>query len=388
MTIHHDWTQQLVNAVDLSLGHHTFGKSPVFPLEAWTQAMKKLLRWDDLSIHLEGADYVKGDGLLRFAGANPTIIALELAPLKAPFFISMSHDDLMMLASLLTTSDFSRTFHESEIKKGFLKFIFARMVLEFKQLNPYRGLSLRFSDEPLTPHEAYVQEISVKVHHKEAFLKLIIPLEFQRLFRQHFEKQIIPLHERLNFSTLSCELNCQMGTVELSRQQLKNLKVSDTVLLDQYSFQPKTKKGYFKLCYRDHPLFQVKIKEDQIKLLDYIQQFKEPAMSAFDEEHLDDRMSDLSHPSHEEYDEDMPEAADAAHEELINPDQVPFTLTVETGRFEMNLNALLELKPGSVIPLSKRPEEGVYLTLNNKKVARGELVQLGDTVGVKILQLY
>jgi flagellar motor switch protein FliN/FliY len=47
---------------------------------------------------------------------------------------------------------------------------------------------------------------------------------------------------------------------------------------------------------------------------------------------------------------------------------------------------LLHLKPGNVLELSVRPEQGVDLSIGGKKVAKAELVKLGDVLGVKILE--
>jgi flagellar motor switch protein FliN/FliY len=53
----------------------------------------------------------------------------------------------------------------------------------------------------------------------------------------------------------------------------------------------------------------------------------------------------------------------------------------------MNLEKLLQLQPGNVLDLNVRPEQGVSVTLNGKRVARAELVKLGDVLGIKILHL-
>jgi len=45
-----------------------------------------------------------------------------------------------------------------------------------------------------------------------------------------------------------------------------------------------------------------------------------------------------------------------------------------------------ELSPGNVIELGVQPEQGVSLVIDGKVVGRGELLQVGDILGVKILE--
>lgn len=53
----------------------------------------------------------------------------------------------------------------------------------------------------------------------------------------------------------------------------------------------------------------------------------------------------------------------------------------------MSLDKLLKLKPGNVIELGVQVEKGVNLVANGQCVGKGELLQLGDVIGVKITKL-
>ena len=71
---------------------------------------------------------------------------------------------------------------------------------------------------------------------------------------------------------------------------------------------------------------------------------------------------------------------------LIPTSDIQLSLTVEVARFKINLEKLLQLKPGNVLELPVRPEQGVDISIGGKKVAKAELIKLGDILGVKILQ--
>ena len=69
-----------------------------------------------------------------------------------------------------------------------------------------------------------------------------------------------------------------------------------------------------------------------------------------------------------------------------SPD-LPVSLTVELGRLSLSLSKLADLKPGDVLDLSRNKREPVELTSGDRLVARGELVQIDQELGIRILQV-
>ncbi len=66
---------------------------------------------------------------------------------------------------------------------------------------------------------------------------------------------------------------------------------------------------------------------------------------------------------------------------------VEIPIAVEVGRTQMTLDEVLRLVPGSVIALDKKAEEPVDLRVNGKLVARGEVVLVDDSYGLRITQI-
>src|SRR5512143_467065 len=67
---------------------------------------------------------------------------------------------------------------------------------------------------------------------------------------------------------------------------------------------------------------------------------------------------------------------------------VPLELTVELGRTRLNLRELAaRLGPGSVIALSKMTGEKLDVRVNDRLVARGEAVAVGDRFGIRITEI-
>ena len=72
---------------------------------------------------------------------------------------------------------------------------------------------------------------------------------------------------------------------------------------------------------------------------------------------------------------------------MIRPEQIPLNLVVEVGRIQMPMEQLLKLEPGNLLELDIHPENGVNLTIQGKIVGRGELIRIGDSIGIRILQI-
>ncbi|MFC1714105.1 flagellar motor switch protein FliN [Candidatus Poribacteria bacterium] len=66
---------------------------------------------------------------------------------------------------------------------------------------------------------------------------------------------------------------------------------------------------------------------------------------------------------------------------------VPLDVTVELGRTKIALRDMLQLGPGSVIELDKLIGEPVDLLVNDKLIAKGEVVVFDENFGVRITDI-
>ena len=87
--------------------------------------------------------------------------------------------------------------------------------------------------------------------------------------------------------------------------------------------------------------------------------------------------------------EDMGEEA-ASSGEIKSMDlilDIPLTVAVELGRSKMLINDLLQLGQGSVIELTKLVGEPLEVLVNQKLVARGEVVVVNEKFGVRLTDI-
>lgn len=66
---------------------------------------------------------------------------------------------------------------------------------------------------------------------------------------------------------------------------------------------------------------------------------------------------------------------------------VPVKLTVELGACQMPMRDVLQLASGSVVQLDKVADTPVDLFVNQKRIARGEVVVVEDRFGIKITEI-
>lgn len=96
----------------------------------------------------------------------------------------------------------------------------------------------------------------------------------------------------------------------------------------------------------------------------------------------------------DEFDFDKDGEADEAGEESAIQDprldrilDIPLSVTVELGRSKMLIHELLQLGQGSVVELTKMVGEPLEVLVNNKLVARGEVVVVNEKFGVRLTDI-
>ncbi|HPF12723.1 MAG: flagellar motor switch protein FliN [Planctomycetes bacterium] len=72
---------------------------------------------------------------------------------------------------------------------------------------------------------------------------------------------------------------------------------------------------------------------------------------------------------------------------LENLLDVPVRVTVQIGKTSMTLGELVALGPGSLIPLDREAHEPADILVNGRIIARGEVVTIDNTYGVRISHL-
>jgi flagellar motor switch protein FliN/FliY len=89
-----------------------------------------------------------------------------------------------------------------------------------------------------------------------------------------------------------------------------------------------------------------------------------------------------------------PAAADADHVDTVSPAErldvlldIDLPLVVRFGCTQLPLKTLSRLGPGSLIDLSRAPDDPVELLVSDRIVARGEVVVVSGSYGIRVLEI-
>jgi len=80
-------------------------------------------------------------------------------------------------------------------------------------------------------------------------------------------------------------------------------------------------------------------------------------------------------------------AAPPSPDDLQAVFDVPVKVQAVLGRSRMDIGDLLRLKPGMVVELDRRVGEPVDIFVNNRLIARGEVVLIDSTLGITLTEI-
>lgn len=326
-------------------------------------------------------------------------LAIKLGNIPAACELVFHRQDLNLLLqeSLFETISAKTSMAmENVILEGYLLFVATKAASLLNEQGFAWGQMLHISPTNMQEDEpALFQDMELKTDKHTFSLRLIMPVSFVNALKHKFpaDKEQILHSEKAKRIPLPLVVQC--GRVSLSAKEIKALQVGDAVILDTLSYDPATNRGLFDLQLQNQVIFHAKQKDDSLKLLGYgSHSTQEPLMNDFPSDDEDDfNEDDIEFTDEEE--NFMAHAADnfetqqeekPVHPALVNPSETALPVVVEVARLEINLDKLLELAPGNLLDLAVHPEQGVYLTVNNKRVARGELIRVGEALCVRILE--
>ena len=359
-----------------------WGSPPAFPWEIFSENLTKNLEQDIVLSHHQTAWRSKNE-LLEGMGDHPLIAPFDLSPLPGSFFFVMPKENQATLTQLLLTKEGkSKGFSDETLSSGFAHFVFLNVLDTFNQLNLYGNLTASFAEETPLPEEgALCIDVSIKCGNKSLWGRVLCPRETHASFQSYFTMEKPPFLSDPTFASLPLSLHLEVGNTTLTASEWQQVDVGDFILLERCTYDVAQRRGTAILALANTPLFDVRIKEGEAKILEY---------ALIQEEHpmTEEENTYEEEPTEMEGEEERPLWSSKNGEEKLTPSgKAPITLTAEVGRFQMPLEKVTQLKPGNVLEIGLSPEPNIHLTIGGKRVAKGELVRIGEALGVKILTL-
>ncbi|PWU13343.1 MAG: YscQ/HrcQ family type III secretion apparatus protein [Chlamydiae bacterium] len=367
-----NWIHQIHHTLQEMQEIPLWGNLPPIPWDQCIQEVAAILQTPELSLVVGDTQLLTEEKVLLGLGNHPIITSMQLSPLVEQCFWVMAQEDMSFLISLaLTENQSQKAMSSISLQEGFYRFLLLEILKAFDLLNPFSDLSLKMGSlTTILPKENCIC-MDIGIHHPKKILwgRIICPISFHQAFKTHFANSAFSMDK--SSLDIAVAISAQIGHTQLTLSQWGKIAVGDFLILDVCSYFPHTTKGTATLFLEQTPLFTVICKSTNCKIIDY----------AYQEESMDEDF--------EEEDENQEEetTTQELEEPLVPIPDALLTIHVEIAKVRMNLKKLTQLKPGNVIALAARPEQGVKLILNGKAVAKGELIQLGDVLGVKILQI-
>lgn len=310
-------------------------------------------------------------------GAMPISCSFTLTPISGHVHWIMDKEETGKLTRwVLTRSPTSKGFSSFALQEGFYHYLLLEVLDLLPQLSLFQNYTPKLSNEGLVEKSGAVcLDISIQLEKTSCWGRLAIPTDFLQAFKQQYKGDLATSELAKNAEVL---MSLNIGKTLLDARQFQKLSKGDFVLLDSIHYDMDSKEGRGTMALEHVPLFQVKLTPSQIQLVDQAYTHEEPMEE-----------NEESTPPEEAPTPPSPEAEaiEAVEEEGISVKKVPIALTIELARLRIPLEKLMRLEPGLFLELPTHPEQGVNLTVNGKKVGKGELVSLGETMGVRILEI-
>lgn len=430
----YDWARELEAAIidldDIPL----MGKTADFPWNELSSKLATCFGIEDIQVSSEAPEWLDGNQLQKGVATPVNMTGFNLTGLSGTVSWLMSEQDIISLMSLLLTGKGGAISGiDADLQKGFYKFFLLEILQSIEQLDFDNTLSVQICEDTPAPEGPHLgMNVTLSAKGKKVVGRLLLSGELVKSWRaSHTEGKPRALTEEMKQSVeVTCHL--EIGRTELTLNEIKAIEVGDFVICDRLTYDPDTEKGRVMLTANNRPAFRARLKKGNLKILEFPQIHEDMAAmddaslhdieeeeeeeefeeeggitdeledEVIDEDEIIDDDEELDIPEEEEEVYESEEAiaaeAHAASEQApiqpskreqaaISPDEIPLELVIEVGALRMPVGKLLEMQPGNVLEIGVAPEDGVNLVVKGKRIGRGELLRIGDALGVRVLEL-
>jgi flagellar motor switch protein FliN/FliY len=437
LAIPYDWLKQIpASSAERQLSP-LLGTTPAFPWEQFAAIITKLFQLENFALTSSDWRISTPETFTNGLGSSPLAFHIDVAPLEGSAYILIAEEDVnRLMSAILTKGESSPLTIPNPYRQGFCQFLALEIFNIFNKLEYDRGLTPHLlTDGELPTHEAATCDFTVTVEETTCTVRMILDERFRQTWKERFaaRKMSVPITPQL---ADSCQvvISAEAGRTEITLKDWQAASIGDLLLLDQMTLDPSIKKGRVHLTLGGKLLFRAKVKDGSVAILETPQYYEVSSAMAknendtphdddfefddFDTDNFDatedeeyttdEELSDFS----EDLEEESPPApkakehekpagaADDSHAEEVSPpakaqptsnknplapENINLTVVVEVARIQISVQKLMELQPGHLLELDVHPEDGVDLVVNGNLIGRGELLKIGDILGVRLL---
>lgn len=423
----YDWVREIKPGLKKLDSIPLTGATPPFPWDEFSSRLARSVDREGLTIQPGEIGWRAKENLYDGLGDSPFPLVFSIPSLQGQICWVMPSQEMATLAALLLTKEsHPLTLHDPALTESFYHFLALEVLYNLTQVSFDKTLTPILSNQKTLPNQdSLCWDISLRLQDQTLWGRLIISPEFRRSWVEHFaHQQETSVLSQQMAQMIDVVIHVEAGKTHLSLAEWKAVQLGDFILLDSCSLDTARLDGRVMLTINGRAAFRAKLKDKTLKILELplLHEVNTPMAKQPEDEDEDD-LSDLDLPELE--DEDLFEetedeslftdeseteseaetpseiteeeetkpapsaktAAPAAKPGPLTPEQIPITLTVEIGQIQMTMDQLLKLEPGNLLEIDMQPENGVDLTVNGRVVGKGELIRIGDAIGVRVLQV-
>lgn len=379
-----EWLQHLQEALVKSSQAPVEQEGFPFPWEQASEALLRDLGIKDLRLAPRPSQWKMGDEILSGMGNEPSIVSIEPAPIGGFILWMMSEEDIAALtAAALSSEEKIEGFSDPRLQEGFYQFLLLKAIGALDHIKAFKDISLRLLPRGEAPREGgLVLDIAIALPMKTVYGRLVCPQSFLTALKNYRPVRTQSLFEIEEIKKLQVSLRTEIGSVSLPLDEWRLAMPGDFIALDTVSYDPHQEKGSLTLALGATPLLLARFKPEGLKIVDYAFYSKEAPL-------LEDSgaaQGPEPSPASEESQEHLWAAEESTEDLSKKAPQI--LLTVELDKIAISVEKLAGLKPEDLLEMNFFPEQGVDLLIEGKTVARGDLLKLGSTLGVKLLAIH
>jgi flagellar motor switch protein FliN/FliY len=403
----------------------------VFDKEKIEIALKELLNVDNASLDIHEIYVYEHKKIYDILGNDCVSIGLTLSPIEGDVFLLLSKQDMLKLVMMALNQE--KVDLSEPLLKAFRDFFIIKMMQHFESAKAVEDLSIRLNDDEKIPNQSLIclKAMICTYKHNISFILALSP-EFRRNFIKYKHQKKISTFTPTSHIPLT--LSIGIGKIHLSLEEWQKINKGDFIIIDT-CYNAKDKQGSVFVSYNHFVLFQGLMEKSKIKLIQSIpytmehssmtnepsktnEEPKDDSDSSFflgeDEEFFleDDELKNVldrelkENKSSQDLEDEMQasnksnalnseenkveqkiENISSKEQKVIDACNIPLNIKVEIATLTIPAGDLINLKAGNELILPKEINEQVNLVVNGAIVAKGELIQIGDVLGVRIVSL-
>lgn len=388
------------------------GNAPQFPWQAFSLQFAKCFGLESCTISAGELQWKEAKEV--FKGLNEPLLSVQIGATGTSGDLSfcISQADIQLLMGIiLKLSPAVLIEQKPDMVDAFYQFLTLQTTALVNQLDFDKRVSYKIlSHEKVEPSQSLCQDIFIEIDSHKILVRLLISSEFRGSWATLFSESHSQANKHLNLDEIPTTICVEAGRTTLTMKELLEVCQGDFILLDHAFLSLGDDKSRLLLTLEGKPLFRAKLKQGSLKILETPLHHEvydsmvdnlpptAPDMEANDKELLHNTEED---PFADEDDLDLSdeetEIAAPKPQKAAAPTYMPsgpltagdiaVTVVVELAQISLSAQKLLELEPGNLLDLNIAPENGVNLVINGKIIGRGEILKIGESIGVRVLQI-